>query len=148
MANINPPAPLRIMLIEDNSDHARILKWAFEQTNHATQLTFFQDANSALGHLGANGREPLIHPDLIFLDYNLPGVSGRDALALLKSNKHSKDVPVIVLSSSEREEDVRHAYESGASTYISKAVILDELRNSLQCVLDYWSRMAKLPRRG
>lgn len=145
---MHSPSPLRILLIEDNTDHAKILKWAFEQTNHATHLTFFQDADSALGQLGDTGKEPTVFPDLIFLDYNLPGIGGREALMRLKANKHSKDVPVIVLSSSEREEDVRHAYESGANTYISKAVILDELRNSLQCVLDYWSRMAKLPRRS
>jgi CheY-like chemotaxis protein len=145
---MSTPAPLRIVLIEDNKDHARILKWAFEQTNHSTHLTFFQDADSALGHLGDNGAKPTLNPDLIFLDYNLPRIGGREVLTRLKANNHSKDVPVIILSSSEREEDVRHAYELGASTYISKSVILDELRNSLQAVLDYWSKIAKLPRRS
>lgn len=145
---MNTPTPLRIMVIEDNSDHARILKWAFEQTNHSTNLTFFRDPDAALGWLQADGQSSAAAPDIIFLDYNLPRVSGREVLALLKADKNSKDVPVIVLSSSEREEDVRHAYELGASTYISKGVILNELRNSLQAVLDYWSKIARLPRRG
>ncbi|MEP0822886.1 MAG: response regulator [Ignavibacterium sp.] len=145
---MNAPTPLRIMIIEDNNDHARILKWAFEQTNHTTNLTFFRDADAALGRLQGDGQSPAAAPDLIFLDYNLPRASGGEVLALLKANKNSKDVPVIVLSSSEREEDVRHAYELGASTYISKGVILNELRNSLQAVLDYWSKIAKLPRRS
>lgn len=141
-------SPLRIVLIEDNQDHAKILKWAFERTHHRTQLLFFEDAESALRHLGQNGKPPPVLPDLIFLDFNLPKVDGREVLKLLKGNAFSKDVPVIILSSSERDEDVRHAYELGASTYISKSVILSELSNSLQSVLDYWLRIARLPQRG
>lgn len=140
--------PLRIFLIEDNADHAKILKWAFERTNLATHLTFFQDAEAALQHLGKDGKRVGTTPDLIFLDFNLPRIHGRDVLRLLKANEMSKNVPVIILSSSEREEDVRKAYELGASTYISKAVIMNELSDSLQSVLDYWSKIAKLPRRG
>lgn len=136
------------MVIEDNSDHAKILKWAFEQTNHDTHLMFYRDGDSALGQLNGEGPSPVVSPDLIFLDYNLPRLSGREVLEKLKAGRNSRDVPVIVLSSSEREEDVRHAYALGASTYISKGVILNELRNALQAVLDYWSRIAKLPRRS
>lgn len=141
------PPPLRIVLIEDNQDHAKILKWAFEQTKHQTQLTFFQDAESALSHLRENSKVPTVSPDLIFLDFNLPRMDGREVLRLLKSDTNSKDVPVIILSSSDREEDVKKAYELGASTYISKSLILNELSNSLESILDYWSKIAKLPTR-
>jgi two-component system response regulator len=140
--------PLRIVLIEDNQDHAKILKWAFERTSHQTNLTFFQDGETALTHLAKTGHTISGPPDLIFLDFNLPKLDGRDVLLQLKSSESSKNVPVIILSSSEREEDIRKAYELGASTYISKSVIMNELSNSLQSVLDYWSRIAKLPRRG
>lgn len=141
-------APLRIVLIEDNQDHAKILKWAFERTTHQTHLTFFQDAETALHHLAKSEQRLSGPPDLIFLDFNLPKIDGRDVLQQLKSSESAKNVPVIILSSSERDEDVRRAYELGASTYISKAVIMNELSDSLQSVLDYWSRIAKLPRRG
>jgi len=140
--------PLRIVLIEDNQDHAKILKWAFERTHHKTQLLFFEDAESALAHLAPNGKRSSFSPDLIFLDFNLPKIDGREVLKQLKASSFSRDVPVIILSSSERDEDVRHAYELGASTYISKSIILNELSNSLQSVLDYWLRIAKLPQRG
>lgn len=139
---------LRIVLIEDNQDHAKILKWAFERTTHQTHLTFFQDAESAFHHLNTIDHKMGLQPDLIFLDLNLPRINGRDVLKQLKSNEASMNVPVIVLSSSDRDEDIRKAYELGASTYISKAVIMNELSNSLQSVLDYWCRIAKLPRRG
>ena len=141
-------SPLRIVLIEDNQDHAKILKWAFERTEQQTHLTFFQDAESALQHLGNSGTHLNGPPDLIFLDFNLPKIDGKDVLKQLKSNEMSKNVPVIILSSSERDEDIRKAYELGASTYISKSIIMNELSDSLQSVLDYWSRIAKLPRRG
>jgi len=139
---------LRIVLIEDNQDHAKILKWAFERTTQQTHLTFFQDAETALAHLAKSAQHLSGPPDLIFLDFNLPKIHGRDVLQQLKASENAKNVPVIILSSSERDEDVRRAYELGASTYISKAVILNELSNSLQSVLDYWSKIAKLPRRG
>lgn len=138
---------MRIVLIEDNQDHAKILKWAFDRTSHQAHLTFFQDAESALRYLAKGTERPESSPDLIFLDFNLPKIDGRDVLRMLKSTECAKNVPVIILSSSEREEDVKNAYELGASTYISKTVIMDELSNSLQSVLDYWSRIARLPRR-
>lgn len=141
------PPPLRIVLIEDNQDHAKILKWAFEQTKRQTQLTFFRDAESALSHLRENSQGPTVSPDLIFLDFNLPRMDGREVLRQLKSDTNSKDVPIIILSSSDREEDVKKAYELGASTYISKSLILNELSNSLESILDYWSNIAKLPTR-
>ncbi len=141
------PQPLKIVLIEDNQDHAKILKWAFEQTNHQTQLTFFRDGESALSHLREGSHGPSISPDLIFLDFNLPRIGGQEVLRQLKLGTTSKDVPVIILSSSDREEDIKKAYELGASTYISKSLILNELSNSLESILDYWSRIAKLPTR-
>ena len=138
---------LRIVLIEDNQDHAKILRWAFEQTDWPANITFFPDGESAIEHLHAANKRNAPSPDLIFLDLNLPRIDGRDVLRSLKSDPSTKDVPVLVLSSSDREEDVRKAYELGASTYICKSVVLNELRSSLQSILEYWSRIAKLPRR-
>jgi len=138
---------LRIVLIEDNQDHAKILRWAFEQTDWPASITFFPDGESAMEHLRSAGKRQAPSPDLIFLDLNLPKMDGRDILRSLKADPSTRDVPVLVLSSSDREEDVRKAYELGASTYISKSVVLNELRSSLQSILEYWSRIAKLPRR-
>lgn len=140
--------PLRIVLIEDNQDHARILKWAFERSNRQTAITFFPDGEAALHYFrppqsAATSRRP----DLIFLDLNLPKIDGRELLRILKSEHQTKDVPVIVLSSSNREEDVRQAYELGASTYISKSLLMNELSEALEGILSYWSTIATLPHR-
>lgn len=145
MAESNPP--LNILLIEDNQDHIRILKWAFEQARRKTVLRFLRDGEEAIEELknGAQGTAPV--PDLIFLDFNLPRVDGRKVLRMLKADPVMKMVPVIILSSSDRQEDVQMAYDLGANTYVSKSVVLGELGTILQDILDYWTRIAKLPNR-
>ncbi len=140
-------SPLNILLIEDNQDHVRILKWAFEQARRRTVLRFLRDGEEALEELknGAERKTPV--PDLIFLDFNLPRVDGRKVLKMLKADPVMKMVPVIILSSSDRQEDVQMAYDLGANTYVSKSVVLGELSTILQDILDYWTRIAKLPNR-
>ncbi len=139
--------PLHIMLIEDNQDHARILKWAFEQSTRQTVLQFIQDGEEALLQLNGDHDRPHILPDLIFLDLNLPKVDGRKVLQMIKENPKTRNVPVIILSSSDREEDVQVAYQLGANTYVSKSVVLSELSSALHSILDYWTRIARLPSR-
>jgi chemotaxis family two-component system response regulator Rcp1 len=140
-------APLNILLIEDNQDHVRILKWAFEQARRRTILRFLRDGEEAMDELKMGQEKKTATPDLIFLDFNLPRVDGRKVLRMLKSDPVMKTIPVIILSSSDREEDVKMAYDLGANTYVSKSVVLGELSTILQDILDYWTRIAKLPNR-
>jgi len=139
--------PLNILLIEDNQDHVRILKWAFEQARRRTMLRFLRDGEEALEELKLAAEQKSAPPDLIFLDFNLPRVDGRKVLKLLKADPVMRKIPVIILSSSDREEDVQMAYDLGANTYVSKSVVLGELSTILQDILDYWTRIAKLPNR-
>jgi CheY-like chemotaxis protein len=141
------PPVLNIVVIEDNQDHARILKWAFEQNQRRDHLTFFADPEPALNYIASTIRESLFKPDLILLDLNLPKIDGREVLRILKSNDASKSIPVVVLSSSDREEDILQAYSLGANTYISKTLLLARLTPALKTVLDYWSSIAQLPSR-
>lgn len=144
-----PPAssPLNIIIIEDNQDHAKILKWAFEQSGRNHHLTFFPDPKVALEYIEGSLHESAFAVDLIVLDLNLPKIDGRTVLQKLKSNDSTKSIPIIVLSSSEREDDVRRAYQLGANTYISKALLLDQISASLNIILEYWSHIAQLPSR-
>lgn len=139
--------PLNILLIEDNQDHVRILKWAFEQARRRTVLRFLRDGEEAMEELKHASEMKSPPPDLIFLDFNLPRVDGRKVLKMLKADPVMKKIPVIILSSSDREEDVQMAYDLGANTYVSKSVVLGELSTILQDILDYWTRIAKLPNR-
>jgi two-component system response regulator len=138
---------MNIVIIEDNQDHARILKWAFEQNSRNDHLVFFADPQVALDFVTGTKKEQMFAPDLVFLDLNLPKIDGRDVLRVLKTTESTKKIPVIVLSSSDREEDVHFAYQLGANTYISKSLLLNQLTLSLKTILDYWSQIAKLPPR-
>ena len=87
------------------------------------------------------------YPDIIFLDLNLPKVDGREVLRKIKRDEQLKTIPVIVMSSSQREDDVKRAYELGANTYISKSVIFEEVRDAIDLIKTYWSSVAQLPPR-
>jgi CheY-like chemotaxis protein len=139
--------PLKILLIDDNQDHARILQWAFKKTGRSDEFTYFEDGMSALEYLKQSSREHMEHPDIIFLDLNLPRVDGREVLRLLKTEEATKSIPVIIVSSSEREEDVRKAYELGASSYVSKSAILNDVDPMLNTIQTFWSRSTKPPTR-
>ncbi len=139
--------PLRILLIDDNQDHARILQWAFKKTGRSDEFTYFEDGMSALEYLKQSSREHKESPDIIFLDMNLPRVDGREVLRLLKTEEATKSIPVIIVSSSEREEDVRKAYELGASSYVSKSAILDDVDPMLKTIQEFWSESTKPPKR-
>jgi CheY-like chemotaxis protein len=142
-----PKPPLRILLIEDNEDHARIFRWALSQSKTANQLTIFQSGEAGFEFLQHQAQNPETAPDIVFLDFNLPKVDGREILHKIKSNESTKTFPVIVLSSSEREEDVSIAYRLGASSFISKSILLDDLGRVLETIQHYWTNIAKLPPR-
>lgn len=128
------PAPLKILLIDDNRDHAKILQWAFRKNGRTDEFTYFEDANSALAYLKNLAQAKQANPDMIFLDLNLPRLDGRDVLRLLKEEESTKSIPVIIVSSSERDEDVRKAFELGASSYVSKSAILEDVDPMLKVI--------------
>jgi len=144
---VEQTSPLRIVVIEDSDAHAKILKWAFDGLESKPRVTFFSDGESALANLTNVARSDFVAPDLVMLDLNLPKLGGKQVLRRLKEDPATSGVPVIVISSSSDESDVRTAYELGASTYICKSGLLSELRVSLQGILDYWTRFATLPKR-
>ena len=118
---------LNIVLIDDNKDHAKILQWALRKTGRRDEFMYFEDGTSALEYLKSLMQQNGRRPDLIFLDLNLPKLDGREVLRHLKEEESTRIIPVIVVSSSEREEDVRRAYELGASSYVSKSAMLDDV---------------------
>ena len=126
--------PLKIVLIDDNRDHAKILQWAFKKIGRQDEFTCFEDGTKALEYLRNLTTERKMKPDLIFLDLNLPRLDGREVLRLLKERETTRSIPVVVVSSSEREEDMRIAYELGASSYVSKFAMLDNVDPILKTI--------------
>ena len=139
--------PLKIVLIDDNRDHAKILQWAFKKTGRQDEFTYFEDGTRALEYLRNLAAQQKVKPDLIFLDLNLPRLDGREVLRLLKEGETTRSIPVVVVSSSEREEDVRKAYELGASSYVSKSAMLSDVDPMLKTIQASWSKATRQPKR-
>lgn len=142
---------LNILLIDDNHDHVKILVWALEQSEIRNKVTVVGDGKEALELLesfGQPGRALTRKPDLVFLDINLPKVNGIDLLQRMRENAELTSVPIIILSSSDRIEDVRKAYANGANTYISKSHIFNEVAQSVNTICVYWATVAQLSTRG
>ncbi len=140
--------PLNIVLIDDNKDHAKILQWAFRKSGRADVFTYFEDGDHALQYLRTALARNESTPDFIFLDLNLPRLDGREVLRMLKEDAMMKAIPVIIVSSSEREEDVRKAYELGAADYVSKSEILDDVDPMIRAIESHAARGTRTPQRS
>ena len=141
--------PRSIMLVEDNSDHVLLIKEALENGG-IVQKTFVANNGEAALDLLIHDRQEenntaSCYPDLILLDLNLPKISGLELLKKIKSDRQLKQIPVVVISSSWREEDVVAAYETGANSYIVKPVNFDEFTDRVKQVQTYWFNTNALP---
>jgi CheY-like chemotaxis protein len=139
---------IRILIVEDNEPTAYLIQKAFESRHELVDwdLCFAKDGQEALDCIFRKG----IHaeaalPDFVMLDWNLPKVSGKEVLRMLKSNDELRALPVIVFSSSKEDHDVHEAYKAHANGYISKPSDLDELVAIVENVEKFWVHTARLP---
>ena len=137
-----------ILMVEDNRADVVLLKKAFEEEN-ATECTLHvtsngDDALSFLRQQGAFTKAP--RPTLILLDLNLPGLDGREVLGDIKSDPELRSIPVIILSSSRSDNDVRACYDLHANAFMTKADDFDELVEVVQQLRSYWLGRVRLPR--
>jgi two-component system, response regulator len=127
-----------ILLIEDNLEHLRLTKYILERNNVSGEVFVARDGQEAIDFLYQRNQfkdaalSP--RPDLVLLDLNIPRVGGKEVLRIIKSDQLLQDIPVIVVSSSEREEDMKYAYESGAAGYISKSDSFEKLNEALASI--------------
>ena len=139
---MNHPEDTRnLLLVEDNPGDIRLFQEGLKECQVDINLYVARAGEEALAFLRSNS--PL--PCLILLDLNLPGLSGREVLAHLKSNPEFKSIPVIVLTSSEAEEDVQTAYENHANCYIVKPVSLDDFLPIINAIEKFWLESVRLP---
>lgn len=137
---------IEILLIEDNAGDARLAQEALRDAKVANHLNWVPDGVEALAYLrreGPYGKAP--RPDLILLDLNLPRRDGREVLSTIKADDKLKRIPVVILTTSQAEEDILKAYHLNANCYISKPVDLDQFIKVVRTIEDFWLTIVKLP---
>ena len=136
---------LEILLVEDNPGDVDLTKAALRRGKLTNRLTVATDGEEALTLLRENERAGASQPDLILLDLNLPKVSGADVLAEIKRDPALRRIPVVIMTSSKAEEDVLRTYDLHANCYVTKPVDLDQFRNVVTSIADFWFAMVRLP---
>ncbi|WP_277948860.1 response regulator [Magnetospirillum sp. 15-1] len=136
----------KVMLVEDDPGDAGLVKAAFASSRFACRIEHIPDGVEAMKRLRALAIEGATAlPDLILLDLNMPRKSGHEVLTEMKADDDLKDLPVVVLTTSDAERDVAAAYHSGASGFVTKPVDVDALFESIQGILEYWFGLMRLP---
>lgn len=148
MANTEDAAapPVEILLVEDNPGDVRLTKEALREGKVYSNLHWAKDGVEALEFLRREGKyADAPRPDIILLDLNLPKKDGREVLESIKNDERFKQIPVVILTTSEAEEDVLRSYQLHANCYITKPVDLDKFIVVVQSIDRFWLTVVTLP---
>jgi two-component system, chemotaxis family, response regulator Rcp1 len=137
---------IEILLVEDNPGDVRLTIEALKEAKVLNNLSVASDGVEALAFLHRQGRYCDVHrPDLIFLDLNLPRKDGREVLAEIKQDSSLRRIPVVVLTTSQAEQDVLRSYDLHANCYITKPLDLDQFMDVIHSIEGFWLTIVKLP---
>jgi CheY-like chemotaxis protein len=137
---------IEIFLVEDNPGDARLTVEALREAKVHNRLNWVADGVEAVAYLRRQGKyADAPRPDLILLDWNLPRKDGREVLAEVKNDPLLKRIPVVVLTTSQADEDVLRAYHLNANCYITKPVDLEKFIGVVKRIKDFWLTIVKLP---
>lgn len=141
--------PKTILLVEDNPGDVELTKRALRKSKIETQLDIAEDGAEALDYLFCQGqygdRNPNMPPSLVLLDLNLPKIGGLEVLHHIRNHPKTKNLPVVVLTSSNEESDVTTAYSNGANSYIRKPVDFSEFTDAVHQMGQYWLELNEAP---
>jgi CheY-like chemotaxis protein len=141
--------PHAILLVEDNPADVKITRRAVEDSGLAVELIVVRDGQEAVEYLLRQGgfadAPSWRSPNLILLDINLPRMTGREVLEIVRATPDLRAVPVVVLSTSRRQEDIEQMYAAGANTYIEKPHDFARFVEALRVIHRYWLVLALLP---
>jgi CheY-like chemotaxis protein len=138
--------PVEILLVEDNPGDARLTQEALKEGKIGNNLHHVADGVEALSFLrrqGAWAQAPV--PDIVLLDLNLPRKDGREVLSEMKQDPRLRSIPVVVLTTSEAEQDIVRTYELHANCYITKPVDLEKFIEIIRAIEDFWLAVVRLP---
>ncbi|MFN6569087.1 response regulator [Dendronalium sp. ChiSLP03b] len=138
--------PIEVLLVEDNPGDAQLTRIALEDSKISVNLNVVEDGVEAMAFLRKQEKYAKVpHPDIVLLDLNLPRKDGREVLAEIKTDVSLKRIPVVVLTTSQAEEDILKAYNLAANCYITKPVDFDQFVKIVQSIEHFWFAIVKLP---
>ncbi|MHA2298672.1 MAG: response regulator [Candidatus Hodarchaeales archaeon] len=127
-----------ILFIEDNPDDVEITLRGFKKGGLSNEIIVLRDGQEAIDYINSSDREECPIPGLILLDINLPKIDGIEVLGKMKKHTEFKKVPVIMLTASQKEEDVTDSYELGAMKYLIKPVSFGSFLEIVKLIKMYW----------
>lgn len=137
---------VEFLLAEDNPGDVRLTQEALRESKICNNLNVVTDGVEAIAFLRRQGKYANAPtPDVVLLDLNLPKKDGREVLAEIKSDPVLKRIPVVIVTSSEAEQDILRTYDLHANCYVSKPVDLDQFIKVIQAIENFWLTIVKLP---
>jgi two-component system, chemotaxis family, response regulator Rcp1 len=138
--------PVQILIVEDNPADARLVREVMRDSKILNEIHWVPDGVEALAfvrHQGKYADAP--RPSLIFLDLNMPRKDGREVLREVKSDPDLRRIPVIVMTSSQTEEDIARAYDHHANCYVRKPIDFDQFHQVIKTLENFWFSTVELP---
>lgn len=140
------PTRLKVLLVEDEPADAHLVRLAFKESRLDIELNQVVDGQQALAFLNKLPPfEEAFTPSLILLDLNMPRMGGKEFLATAKADRQLKRFPVVILTTSDAEQDIETCYDLGASGFITKPIDIDQFIQVIKSLGEYWSNVLKVP---
>ena len=143
---MNREGPTHILLAEDDPDDRMLTRRAIVESRVETTFATVKNGEELMTYLHREGpHQNAPRPDLILLDLNMPRKDGREALRDIKSDAELRRIPVVVLTTSEAEQDILQSYDLGVNAFVTKPVTFDALSDAMQSLGEFWFDLVKLP---
>ena len=141
-------SPIEVLLVEDDPGDVLMTQEAFEEHKLRNRLTVVSDGAEALSYLRQEGKyEHVVLPDLILLDLNLPRRDGREVLEEIKRDEQLRRIPVVILTTSQADEDIVRSYNLHANAYVTKPVDFERFIDVVRQIDEFFVSVVKLPGR-
>lgn len=138
--------PVHILLVEDNEGDIILTLEAFNDVKLKNTVSVVRDGEEAVQYLNREGAfQDAIAPDFILLDINLPKMDGKEVLAYIKNHDRFKTIPVVMLTTSSSEKDIKDSYNAFANCYITKPVDFEKFIQVIRSIEEFWISIVQLP---
>ncbi len=148
MAEVPVARPAQILIVEDNPADARLVREVMRDSKILNEIHWVPDGVEAMAFLRRQGKYPdAPRPNLMFLDLNMPRKDGREVLREIKSDPDLRRIPVVVMTSSQAEEDIARAYDHHANCYVRKPIDFEQFHSVVKTLENFWFSTVEIPTR-